>query len=119
MLDDWAWVQVILGYARDHKIIQVFCVRDRGTYQDHSNRTAVQGSPPRWPGGQPGPGTRDPCASSSPTCMIEADITWKKDTILTDGFWNDQEHCNGIVQIDRQGFFSPKGELVVVSVSEE
>ena len=24
-----------------------------------------------------------------------------------------QENCNGIVQIDGQGFFSPKGELIV------
>ena len=24
-----------------------------------------------------------------------------------------QENCNGIVQIDGQGFYSPKGELVV------
>jgi hypothetical protein len=24
-----------------------------------------------------------------------------------------QENCNGIVQIDGQGFFSPRGELVV------
>ena len=24
-----------------------------------------------------------------------------------------QENCNGIVQIDGQGFYSPKGELIV------
>ena len=34
MLDEWAWVQVTLGYDRNRKPIQVFCVRDRGTYQD-------------------------------------------------------------------------------------
>ena len=31
-----------------------------------------------------------------------------------------QEHCNGIVQIDNQGFYSPKGELIVdMSVAVE
>ena len=34
MLDEWAWVQVTLGYDRDRKPIQVFCARDRGAYQD-------------------------------------------------------------------------------------
>ena len=31
-----------------------------------------------------------------------------------------QEQCNGIVQIDKQGFYSPKGELIVdMSVAVE
>ncbi|MBH0207238.1 MAG: hypothetical protein HP495_01650 [Nitrospira sp.] len=34
MLQEWAWVQVALGYHRDRKPVQVFCVRDRGSYQD-------------------------------------------------------------------------------------
>ena len=33
-LDDWAWVQVTLGYHRDKKPVQLFCIRDRGTYKD-------------------------------------------------------------------------------------
>ena len=32
--DDWAWVQVALGYHRDRKPIHVFCVRDRGSFRD-------------------------------------------------------------------------------------
>ena len=34
MLDEWAWVQVTLGYDPNRKPIQVFCARDRGSYQD-------------------------------------------------------------------------------------
>ena len=34
LLDEWAWTAVSIGYARDRKPIQVFCVRDRGTYKD-------------------------------------------------------------------------------------
>jgi len=33
-LDDWAWVQVAMGYHRERKPIQLFCIRDRGTYKD-------------------------------------------------------------------------------------
>ena len=34
MLDEWAWIQIALGYSRDRKPIRVFCVRDRGSYKD-------------------------------------------------------------------------------------
>jgi hypothetical protein len=33
-LDEWAWVQISLGYHRERKPIQLFCIRDRGSYQD-------------------------------------------------------------------------------------
>ena len=32
-LDEWAWVHVTLQYDRARKPVQVFCFRDRGTYQ--------------------------------------------------------------------------------------
>ncbi len=54
------------------------------------------------------------------TRMIEADITeegYDFNGWILEFF---QEHCNGIVQIDRQGFFSPKGQLIVdLSLPEE
>ena len=34
MLDEWAWIQIALGYSRDRKPVRVFCVRDRGSYKD-------------------------------------------------------------------------------------
>ena len=52
--------------------------------------------------------------------MIEADVT--EDGYDFNGWILEffQEHCNGIVQIDQQGFFSPKGELIVdLSLPEE
>ncbi|HNP61424.1 MAG TPA: hypothetical protein PKM72_11335, partial [Nitrospirales bacterium] len=33
-LEDWDWVHISLGYSRERKPIQLFCVRNRGTYQD-------------------------------------------------------------------------------------
>lgn len=117
MLDEWAWVQVTLGYDRNRKPIQVFCVRDRGTYQDvfdtekkqfldllsaHDDveaglvRTYVEGA-----------------RFVLTTRFIQNDMTDEgydfNGWILE--FYQDQ--CNGIVQIDNQGFYSPKGDLIV------
>ena len=33
-LDDWAWIQISIGYSRERKPIQLVCARDRGSYQD-------------------------------------------------------------------------------------
>ncbi|MFM8540449.1 MAG: hypothetical protein ACKOBZ_03080, partial [Nitrospira sp.] len=33
-LDDWAWVQISLGYNRERKPIQLMCARNRGSYKD-------------------------------------------------------------------------------------
>ena len=124
LLDDWAWLQVIMGYERDHKPIQVFCVRDRGTYQDLFEQEQRQFREDL--------SSHDDLEASLAqehvtrarfivtTRMIEADITeegYDFNGWILEFF---QEHCNGIVQIDRQGFFSPKGELIVdLSLSEE
>src|SRR5262245_65399908 len=37
-LDEWAWVHVALQYERARKPVQVFCFRDRGTYQRSEER---------------------------------------------------------------------------------
>lgn len=116
-LDEWAWVQVALGYHRERKPIQLFCVRDRGSYRDvydqekklfldlltaHSEieaQLAIEYV------------TR--CRFILTTRMAEDDVTDEgydfNGWILE--FY--QEQCNGIVQIDKQGFYSPKGERIV------
>jgi hypothetical protein len=123
-LEEWAWVQVTLGYHRERKPIHLFCVRDRGSYRDvydqekklfldlltgHSDieaHLAIEYV------------TR--CRFILTTRMAENDVTDEgydfNGWILE--FY--QEQCNGIVQIDRQGFYSPNGELIVdMSVSNE
>lgn len=116
-LEEWAWVQVTLGYQRERKPIQLFCIRDRGSYRDvydlekkqfldvltaHSDIEAqlvIEYV------------TR--CRFILTTRMVENDVTDEgydfNGWILE--FY--QEQCNGIVQIDQQGFYSPKGELIV------
>lgn len=116
-LDDWAWVRISLGYHRERKPIQLICVRNQGTYQDileqerkyfldrlgifdDEEADIVRGQVTR-------------AQFLVTTLMIKADVTEEgydfNGWILE--FFQDQ--CNGIVQVDGQGFFSPKGELVV------
>jgi hypothetical protein len=116
-LDEWAWVQVALGYHRERKPIQLFCVRDRGSYRDvydqekklfldlltaHSEieaQLAIEYV------------TR--CRFILTTRMAEDDVT--EEGYDFNGWILEfyQEQCNGIVQIDKQGFYSPKGERIV------
>ena len=116
-LEDWDWVHISLGYSRERKPIRLFCVRDRGTYQDvfegektsFFNRISVFDDVEAEIARE--------CISKShfiaTTQMVKKDITdegYDFNGWILEFF---QENCNGIVQIDGQGFYSPKGELVV------
>ena len=116
-LDDWAWVRIALGYHRERKPIQLICVRNQGAYQDileqerkyflerlgifddvEADLVREQVTRARF---------------LVTTRMIKADVTeegYDFNGWILEFF---QEQCNGIVQVDGQGFFSPKGELVV------
>ncbi len=123
-LDEWAWVQVSMGYDRERKPIHLFCLRDRGSYQDVYEQerrqfldllTAYDDVESQL--------VREYVTRSRfilTTRFLEQDMTEKgydfNGWILE--FY--QEQCNGIVQIDNQGFYSPKGELIVdMSVAVE
>jgi hypothetical protein len=116
-LDDWAWVQISLGYNRERKPIQVMCLRDRGSYQDVLEQERKHFLERL--------GIYDDIEAELvrehvtrarflvTTRMIKADVTdegYDFNGWILEFF---QEQCNGIVQVDGQGFFSPKGELVV------
>ena len=116
-LDDWAWVQISLGYSRERKPIQLVCARDRGSYKDVFDQerkyfldqldafSDVEAQVVRQ------------CVADSrflvTTRLAKTDITeegYDFNSWILEFF---QENCNGVVQLDGQGFFSPKGELVV------
>lgn len=123
-LEEWAWVQVALGYHEGRKPVHLFCVRDRGSYRDVYDQekklfldllTAQSDIEAQLAVEYV---TR--CRFILTTRMAEKDVTDEgydfNGWILE--FY--QEQCNGIVQIDKQGFYSPKGELIVdLSVSDE
>lgn len=123
MLDEWAWIQIALGYTQERKPIRVFCVRDRGSYKDvfeqeqkyflellssyddiEAQLAAEYVTRARF----------------ILTTQMQADIT--EDGYDFNGWILEfyQEHCTGLVQVDGQGFFSPKGQLIVdLSVPQE
>lgn len=116
-LEDWDWVHISLGYNRDRQPIKLFCIRNRGTYEDVF-QTEQTGFTNRL-------SAFDDVEAQIATDLIStshfiATTQMVKNDITDDGYdFNGwileffQENCNGIVQIDGQGFYSPKGELVV------
>lgn len=115
--DDWAWVQVALGYHRDRKPIHVFCVRDRGSFREVFEQEKRQFLELLT--------AHDDIESQ----LVRESISRSR-FILTTRFSEQdmtdeghdfngwilefyQEQCNGIVQIDNRGIYSPKGDLIV------
>ncbi len=116
-LDDWAWVQLTLGYNRERKPIQLFCLRDRGTYKDlleeerkhFFERLAVHDDEEA--------GLAQHYVTKArflvTTGYVQSDMTEEGYDFNGWVLQFFQENCDGIVQVDGQGFFSPRGELVV------
>ncbi len=116
-LDDWAWVQISLGYHRERKPIQIFCTRDRGSYQEDFEKERAQFL------------NRLSIFDDIEAQLVREHVTRARFIVTTRFVQPDitdegydfngwileffQENCNGIVQVDGQGFFSPKGDLVV------
>lgn len=123
-LDEWAWVQMALGYHRDRKPIQLFCVRDRGSYKDVYDQEKAQFLELLSVHDDiESQIVRDyliRCRFILTTRMGEKDVT--EEGYDFNGWILEfyQEQCNGIVQIDNHGFYSPRGELIVdMSVADE
>ncbi|HLZ33067.1 MAG TPA: hypothetical protein VKP13_03560 [Nitrospira sp.] len=123
-LDEWAWVQVTLGYDKARKPVQIFCIRDRGTYRDVFEQEQKQFLDIL--------NAYDDIEASIATEFVNRArfiLTTRVDPgdITDEGYdFNGwilefyQEHCNGLVEVDGKGFYSPKGELIVdLSPNEE
>ncbi len=116
-LEDWAWVQMSLGYDRERMPIQLYCLRDRGKYKDALEQERATFLERLLPYEDVEAQLVTDYVSRArfllTTRLVKKDVTeagydfngW----ILQ--FY--QENCDGIVQIDGQGFFSPSGDLVV------
>lgn len=116
-LDDWAWVQITLGYSRERKPIQLACSRDRGSYKDilEKERTYF---------------LEQLAVHDDVEAELVRHYVTKARFLITTGYLDSdmtdegydfngwvlqffQENCDGVVQVDGQGFFSPKGDLIV------
>ncbi len=116
-LDEYSWVQVALGYHREQKPIQVFCIRNAGTYQDvfEQEREGFSAQLSAFDDVEAGLAKEFVVRANFilATRILTNDITeegYDFNGWILEFF---QDNCTGIVQIDGQGFFSPKGELVV------
>ncbi|MGH7254899.1 MAG: hypothetical protein ACREA0_34440 [bacterium] len=116
-LDEWAWVQISLGYHRERKPIQLFCVRDRGSYQDvfEKERNEFLQHLSFYDDEE-----AQICREYVTRAKFIATTRLPKNDITEEGYdFNGwlleffQDQCNGIVQLDGKGFFSPKGDLIV------
>jgi hypothetical protein len=121
-LDEWAWVQVLLGYDQKRKPIHIFCVRNRGSYKDLFEQEQKEF-------------LEILSSHDNIEAQLASEYVTRAQFILTTRFlpkdmtdegydFNGwilefyQDQCNGIVQIDNQGFYSPKGDLIV-EISEQ
>ena len=117
LLDEWAWVRISLGYVRERKPIQLFCLRDRGTYQDafEQERQSFLEQLSVFDDLEADL-VRDHIKRArfiATTRLVKGDITdegYDFNGWVLEFF---QENCQGLVQMDGQGFFSPKGHLIV------
>ncbi len=116
-LDEWAWVQMPLLYHKDRRPIQLFCVRDRGSYRDVYDQEKAQFlemlSVYEDVESQLVREYVNRSRFILTTRMTDNDVT--EEGYDFNGWILEfyQEQCNGIVQIDGHGFYSPKGELIV------
>jgi hypothetical protein len=116
-LDEWAWVHVTLQYDRARKPVQLFCFRDRGTYQDAFEQEKGQFLEALT--------SYDDVEATLVADQIKKTrfilLTRMDPTDITDDGYDFsgwilefyQENCDGIVQVDGQGFYSPRGTLIV------
>ena len=116
-LEDWDWVRISLGYSREKKPIQLFCVRDRGTYKDvfEGEKNSFFNQVSVYDEIEAGIAREfiSKARFIATTQMVKNDVSdegYDFNGWILEFF---QENCNGIVQIDGQGFYSPKGELIV------
>lgn len=116
-LDDWAWVQISLGYSREHKPIQLMCVRDRGSYKDLFEQEQKYFLDQLGAFSDVEAQIVRQCVADSrflvTSRLVKSDITdegYDFNSWILEFY---QDNCNGVVQLDGQGFFSPKGELIV------
>ena len=116
-LDDWAWVRVSLGFSRENKPIQLFCLRDRGTHKDDLEKERAEFLERLSVfDDEEAQLARELVTRARflvTTQIVKGEITeagYDFNGWILEFF---QDNCNGVVQVDGQGFFSPKGELIV------
>jgi hypothetical protein len=117
LLNSWNWVGIEIGYHKDRAPILVTCCR-KGSAQDEIFRQDVEGLLQFVDAHREIDNWR--VADHLRGCRFFVASILDKNDITDEGYdfngWILQffeENCNGMVQIDGQGFYSPEGEVIL------
>lgn len=123
MLNSWNWVGLELGYDKEKAPIVVTCVR-KGSAQDDIYKQDIQGLLNFVEAHREDDNWR--VADQLRGCRFYVATILDKNNITDEGYdFNGwilqffQENCDGMVQIDGQGFYSAEGELILEMPSLE
>jgi hypothetical protein len=117
LLNSWNWVGLELGYAKDRKPILLTCVR-KGGAQDDVYKTDIEGLLHFVEAHHEDDNWR--VVDQLRACRFYIATILDKNDISEEGYdFNGwilqffQENCDGLVQIDGQGFFNAEGEIIL------
>jgi hypothetical protein len=123
LLNSWNWVGLELGYAKDRKPILLTCVR-KGGAQDDVYKTDIEGLLHFVEAHHEDDNWR--VVDQLRGCRFYIATILDKNDITEEGYdFNGwilqffQENCDGLVQIDGQGFFNTEGEIILEMPPEE
>jgi hypothetical protein len=117
LLNSWNWVGIELGYQKDRKPILLTCCR-KGSAQDEIFKQDVDGLLQFVDAHREIDSWR--VSDHLRACRFFIASILDKNDITEEGYdfngWILQffeENCDGMVQIDGQGFYGPEGELLI------
>lgn len=117
LLNSWNWVGLELGYAKDRKPILLTCVRKGGAQED-IYKTDIEGLLHFVESHHEDDNWR--VVDQLRACRFYIATILDKNDISEEGYdFNGwilqffQENCDGLVQIDGQGFFNAEGEIIL------
>lgn len=123
LLNSWNWVGLELGYAKDRKPILLTCVRKGGAQED-IYKTDIEGLLHFVEAHHEDDNWR--VVDQLRACRFYIATILDKNDISEEGYdFNGwilqffQENCDGLVQIDGQGFFNAEGEIILEMPSLE
>lgn len=117
LLNSWNWVGLDLGYAKDRKPILLTCVRKSGAQEDIYKQD-IEGLLHYVEAHHEDDNWR--VVDQLRACRFYIATILDKNDISEEGYdFNGwilqffQENCDGLVQIDGQGFYNAEGEIIL------
>lgn len=117
LVNSWNWVGIEIGYQKDRKPILLTCCR-KGSAQDEIFKESIDGLLSFVDAHRELDGWR--VSDQLRACRFFIASILDKNDITDEGYdfngWILQffeENCDGMVQIDGQGFYTPEGDIIL------